>query len=543
MLWCYKPVGVISVANLKDDPSQILNADESGFRLCPKTGKVLGLRGQNVYIVKHGNERENLTVLVTMTADGRLCPPVMVFPYVKPPKAVVESMPPHWILGKSDSGWMRSDVFFEYVANGLNNWLSREGIHRLVLFLVDGHRFHMSLDLGRFCDENSIILYALPPNATHLLQPADVSVFKTLKEYWRQEVQNWQAENVKKVFTKVDFCPIFEKVLKHPNIPKNNRNGFKACGLYSFNPDAVVYSKCVQNKLETLKKNAEVEEEITKEDICSTEKVLMKLKPSLSENGIDVNFILPLVKSLQGNQNQLDESVFFQEDLDKMEFIISDSVVEDNATISSVNAVTKADSKTSSIIVLQNITLNGELGRFSKNLGGNEKVKLSSSQEQGASSNMTTVSQKVVENAKVMMSFSHDRNGFNDKARQKLDDSEIRGGSFEKNLVYPQPLEKTTTSKYRREKLPSAISPEAWRKHYSDKARDKEEKDNAKKKRKLDNVKKKEAKNVMEGQSSVLTSKDQNVKQKCETCEEELDSETEEENEKKVGCPLENLPG
>lgn len=68
----------------------------------------------------------------------------------------------------------------------------------------------------------------------------------------------------------------------------------------------------------------------------------MKLKPSLSENGIDVNFILALVKSLQGNQNQLDESVFSQEDLDKMEFIISDSVVEDNATIGSVNAVTKA---------------------------------------------------------------------------------------------------------------------------------------------------------------------------------------------------------
>lgn len=107
--------------DILDDPSRILNADESGFRLCPKTGKVLGLRGQNVYIVKHENEKKNLTVLVTMTADGRLCPPVVVFPYVKPPKAVVESMPPHWILGKSDSGWMRCDVFFEYVANGLND--------------------------------------------------------------------------------------------------------------------------------------------------------------------------------------------------------------------------------------------------------------------------------------------------------------------------------------------------------------------------------------------------------------------------------------
>ncbi|KAJ8938287.1 hypothetical protein NQ314_011539 [Rhamnusium bicolor] len=36
--------------------------------------------------------------------DGRLCPPCIVYPYVKPPRAVAESMPPKWILGKSDSG-------------------------------------------------------------------------------------------------------------------------------------------------------------------------------------------------------------------------------------------------------------------------------------------------------------------------------------------------------------------------------------------------------------------------------------------------------
>lgn len=230
----------------------------------------------------------------------------------------------------------------------------------------------------------------------------------------------------------------------------------------------------------------------------------MKLKPSLSENGIDVNFILALVKSLQGNQNQLDESVFSQEDLDKMEFIISDSVVEDNATIGSVNAVTKADSKTSSIIVLQNITLNEELGTFSKNLEGNEKVKPSSSQEQGASSNMTTVSQKVVESIdpseKALEKLEPIRTSSyaDDFSNKDSDGASISNicfstgeGSFEKHLVYPLPLEKKTTSKYKREKLPSAISSEAWRKHYSNKAREKEEKENAKKKRKLDSVKKK----------------------------------------------------
>ncbi|KAJ8969200.1 hypothetical protein NQ314_001871 [Rhamnusium bicolor] len=86
---------------------RIINADESGFNLCPKSGKVLGLKGRNLNIVKPGNAKENLTALITFTADGRLCPPLIIFPYVKPPRAVVDSMPSEWILGKTDSEYWR----------------------------------------------------------------------------------------------------------------------------------------------------------------------------------------------------------------------------------------------------------------------------------------------------------------------------------------------------------------------------------------------------------------------------------------------------
>lgn len=41
----------------------------------------------------------------------------------------------------------------------------------------------MSIELSKFCDDNSNLLYALPPNATHIMQPADVVCLKPLKEY------------------------------------------------------------------------------------------------------------------------------------------------------------------------------------------------------------------------------------------------------------------------------------------------------------------------------------------------------------------------
>ncbi|KAJ8917915.1 hypothetical protein NQ315_002608 [Exocentrus adspersus] len=106
-------------------------------------------------------------------------------------------MPEGWVLSKTDSGLMK---------------------------------YSMNI---KFCNKNGIILYALPPNATHLLQPANVAVFKPLKEYCRQEVREWQYQNENRVVTKTEFCPIFQKVLHHPNMPTNMKNGFKACGVIS----------------------------------------------------------------------------------------------------------------------------------------------------------------------------------------------------------------------------------------------------------------------------------------------------------------------
>lgn len=102
----------VNATDILENPSRILNADESGFQLCPKTGKILGPKGwKNLTEVKQGKSKENLKALVTFTADGRICLPVVVFPYVKPPRSLVQSMPANWILGKTEPGWMRSEVF------------------------------------------------------------------------------------------------------------------------------------------------------------------------------------------------------------------------------------------------------------------------------------------------------------------------------------------------------------------------------------------------------------------------------------------------
>lgn len=255
-------------------------------------------------------KKRTVTVLITFTADGRICPLVVVFPYVKPPRAIALSMPGSWILGKSDSGWMRCDVFYEYVVNGFNNWLNEQNIKKPVIFLVDGHRSHMSFELSQFCDHNGIILYALPPNTTHILQPADVAVFKPLKEYWKQAVREWQNKNENCVVTKTNFCTVFADVLEKPKLPEYIRNGFRKCGLFPFNPDAVDYSKCVQNSLEALNHTKEdCTMELTTNDFQNTERVLRAMKGILEPKGVNIDILYEMknfenITNMQVQQQQ-----------------------------------------------------------------------------------------------------------------------------------------------------------------------------------------------------------------------------------------------
>ncbi|KAJ8909901.1 hypothetical protein NQ315_005636 [Exocentrus adspersus] len=290
------------------DPSRIFNCDESGFCLCPKSGKVLGPRGyKNLYSIKLGNEKENITVLMMFNAAGKISPPLVLFPYVRPPRAVVENMPIGWVLGKSEKGWMTSDVFFEYIANDFNKWAVENNIPRPLLIFVDGHKSHMTLALSKWCEENQVVLYALPPNTTHIMQPADVSVFKPMKSDWKKTVRNWQnrSENINSSVNKVNFCGIFHEVLSNTEaFAENIKNGFRKSGLYPLDPNALDYTKCVKDiaenlKTSTTKQRRSSEGVISQRDIRSAKKVILAIKENLNSYGVNTDVILNEITCLQ----------------------------------------------------------------------------------------------------------------------------------------------------------------------------------------------------------------------------------------------------
>lgn len=240
----YKYLTEEGLCDILNDPTRIFNGDETGFNLCPKTKTVLAPKGsKDVYEVSVGNSKENLTVMFTFSAVGVMCPPMVIYNYKRIPQEIVNSVPPNWGIGHSESGWMKSETFF---ANIFHPFLLINNIKLPVILFVDGHKSHLTYELSKLCSDLQIVLIALYPNSTRILQPADVAAFRPLKEGWKKGVFEWRKQNsLSTAVTKKDFAPILHKVINETINPDILKNGFKACGLYPWNPNNINFDKCL----------------------------------------------------------------------------------------------------------------------------------------------------------------------------------------------------------------------------------------------------------------------------------------------------------
>lgn len=70
----------------------------------PKPEKFWGQQNLKKTYERVTSEKELITVMGTFPADGKGVSPMIIFPYKKMPKAIVESVPENWAIGRSDSG-------------------------------------------------------------------------------------------------------------------------------------------------------------------------------------------------------------------------------------------------------------------------------------------------------------------------------------------------------------------------------------------------------------------------------------------------------
>ena len=135
-------------------------------------------------------------------------------------------------IGLSDTGWMKSEVMFDYIKNILHPSLQKMETTFPVILFLDGHSTHLTYDLSCLCVELEINLICLYPNATRILQPVDIAAFKPMKNGQKKAVLEWRQSHPLETLTKEHFAPVLKIVVEKVSKSETIKNGFCATGLY-----------------------------------------------------------------------------------------------------------------------------------------------------------------------------------------------------------------------------------------------------------------------------------------------------------------------
>ncbi|XP_057336960.1 uncharacterized protein LOC130675358 [Microplitis mediator] len=235
-------------------PERIFNSNESAFMLAPKDNTVLTKKGTKaVHQVVGASDKACVRTLITASASGEMAPPMVIFDCkTTPRKNVLNSIPKGWAVGHTESGQISSESFYDFIKNVFFKWLKEKNCTFPVLLYVDKHSSHWTLPVIKFCKDNDIELISLYPNATHIIQPLDVALFRPLEAAYAKEVRKYRIANNIVDFKKWMFAPVLKQALKAIDFKTIIKNGFHDAGLYPFNADAVNYN--ILNK--TVKKKS-----------------------------------------------------------------------------------------------------------------------------------------------------------------------------------------------------------------------------------------------------------------------------------------------
>lgn len=124
----------------------------------PKSKEFIARAGfLNVYEVEQTPAKQNLTVIFAFNEAGLIVSPHVILPGQRFRNEVVEGLPGSWGIGLNPNGWMDVTNFRLYIKEIFYPYLEAQNVTFSVIFFVDGHTSHKSVEAADLCDSLWII--------------------------------------------------------------------------------------------------------------------------------------------------------------------------------------------------------------------------------------------------------------------------------------------------------------------------------------------------------------------------------------------------
>ena len=222
---------------LKVEPSQIWNCDETNMQLEHNPKSVVGRKGSKVP-GRVASSKESVSILGCGNAMGEIMSPMII---VKEKTRCLlswktEDAPKNAKWAYQSKSYMDQALGVEWFQSV---FLKECGPKRPQLLIVDSHCSHEPLELLELAQKERITMLSLPSHCTHYLQPWDRSMFAPLKNKYNTLCSEYMSENIAHNITHQTWPGIFCEAWTSAISPVNMVSGFAATGIHPFNPNVI----------------------------------------------------------------------------------------------------------------------------------------------------------------------------------------------------------------------------------------------------------------------------------------------------------------
>jgi len=233
--------------SLKDvPPENIYNYDETNIMDDPGAKTVVCRRGLKRIERKIQHSKSAISIMYCGNVVGTFLPPMVVYKAQNCYSEWSKGGPAGCIYEATKSGWFDSRCFQLWFSNIFLEHVRPQPGTKVII--GDNLASHFTLDVIQSAADNNIRFICLLPNATHLLQPLDIAVFRPLKVEWRKILERWRKESRCKGSIPKNQFPGLLLQLQSKLKPENITAGFKASGIYPTDRDVVLKRIPDQNR-------------------------------------------------------------------------------------------------------------------------------------------------------------------------------------------------------------------------------------------------------------------------------------------------------
>ncbi|KIJ36162.1 hypothetical protein M422DRAFT_179827, partial [Sphaerobolus stellatus SS14] len=201
--------------------------DETGFpQEATQTQRVIGRRGTKLQHKQGTANKETVTALVTICADGSVLRPTIIF------------KGKNLRFACSPNGWTDGELAMRWMVDDFDAQTRDKAEGRLRCLYLDGHSSHYNLELLQYALDHGIVILGYPAKCTHALQGLDVVCFARMKLAWTKAIEAFELANDHGL-RKSDFAGVFGAAFLNAFTPDTVKMAFEKTGIHPYNPNVI----------------------------------------------------------------------------------------------------------------------------------------------------------------------------------------------------------------------------------------------------------------------------------------------------------------